>query len=205
MLYKIPTKLRTNASSWLAKVRGLLTTTAPPNPIARQSPTPERAFSCPLPHVPEQKAGGLQRDRTRTELQLVEFLFTEVLCSHIGRCFPPVSDEISRVSHATMLYKRSAFEVSMRQKVVTERVSDDIYSAIAAKASAEGVSLSAIAARLLSDALKSGSESPDKPARSTGQWQSEGQAPIVPTSPTPLIRLKQKLISQLDVLYLMFC
>jgi hypothetical protein len=53
----------------------------------------------------------------------------------------------------------------MKQKVIATRVSGYVYDAIAAKASAEGVSMSAIAARLLSDALKSGGESPDLVAR----------------------------------------
>ncbi len=51
----------------------------------------------------------------------------------------------------------------MKQKVITARVTADIYDAIADKASAEGVSLSAVAARLLSDSLKSGAEPSDKP------------------------------------------
>lgn len=62
-----------------------------------------------------------------------------------------------------MLYKRRAFEEIMKQKVITARVTGDIYDAIAAKASAEGVSLSAVAARLLSDSLKSGVEPSDQP------------------------------------------
>lgn len=51
----------------------------------------------------------------------------------------------------------------MKQKVVTARVSGDIYDAIVAKASAEGVSLSAVAARMLSESLKANGESSDKP------------------------------------------
>jgi hypothetical protein len=53
----------------------------------------------------------------------------------------------------------------MKQKVIATRVSGYVYDAIAAKASAERVSMSAIAARLLSDALKSSGESPDLAAR----------------------------------------
>lgn len=51
----------------------------------------------------------------------------------------------------------------MKQRVIAARINDETYAAIAAKAEAEGVSLSAIAARLLSDALATGTESPDKP------------------------------------------
>ncbi len=47
----------------------------------------------------------------------------------------------------------------MKPKVITARVADDIYKAIAAKAESEGVSLSAVAARLLSDALEIGDDS----------------------------------------------
>lgn len=51
----------------------------------------------------------------------------------------------------------------MKQKVIAARVSDDIYGAIAAKASIEGVSLSAIAARLLGESLKADARESDKP------------------------------------------
>lgn len=52
----------------------------------------------------------------------------------------------------------------MKQKVITARVTGDIYAAIADRAKAEGVSLSAIAARLLADSLKAEASEPDKPA-----------------------------------------
>ena len=49
----------------------------------------------------------------------------------------------------------------MKQKVITARVSVDIYAAVAEQASAEGVSLSAIAARLLTVGLAKVDKKPD--------------------------------------------
>ena len=52
----------------------------------------------------------------------------------------------------------------MKQKVIAARVADDVYDSIAAKASAEGVSISAIAARLLGESLKADARADEKPA-----------------------------------------
>jgi len=52
----------------------------------------------------------------------------------------------------------------MKQKVITARVTGDIYEAIADRAKAEGVSLSTIAARLLAESLAKNATESDKPA-----------------------------------------
>lgn len=71
----------------------------------------------------------------------------------------------------------------MKQKVVTSRVSDDIYAATAAKADADGVSLSAIVERALKAYLDQlGDRTEEKPAwaleleRRVSQLESQGQA-----------------------------